>query len=276
MQFVRLTIHDLKEGSLRKAGVFIWIILIYLGSCTTFKKIVAVGLLNRHFYEPAVFIDYYLYATRGIGPYNITKSSVFVVPIYWFVFHILIAYNIGEYADKDIKHFGKYVMMKEGSRVLWWFSKCLWCIISVFLYYLIAFVTVILFCLVNNVKISFNATIDILSLFSRGLELNSNNEILLFGLILPFFISCAISLFQISVSLIAGSSFSYAGVCVMYILSAYYTTPFLLPNYTMWLRNNSVAIGSGIYTSIGIILSGFVSVASVTLGLGVILNKDIL
>ena len=276
MKFLKLVRYDLTHGFLKSSYRLIWIAIIMACSCISFRKAIAFGLLNDQIFENGSFIDYYLYAMRGMETYRINQEAIFRIPIYWFVFHILIAYCVGGYVENNLENQGRYVMLKYGNRTVWWISKCVWCILYVLMFYLSAMFGIFFFCIINHVDISFTVSIDILKKYAMGVDNVTDNELIVVGLILPIVLSCAISLLQIALSLLLDSVSSYAFICIIYIFSAYYTSPLLIGNYSMWMRSDAIAIGTHIYPFVGFALSIFLSALSVTGGMIIVEGKDLL
>jgi hypothetical protein len=271
MNLLRLLKNDIRQGLLKHFVFFLTAALVMVCILVTFRQVVR----SDGIYTYGTVLDYYMYGMRGMEKYNLTKTSIFKIPVYWFVFNIMLAYIVGHYAEKDLKTYGVYSLMAGKSRMDWWLSKCIWCIICVLLYYVIAFVSAMLFALCSNAEFSLNATVDVMRFYGPGIIFMSKKEILLCVFASPFLMSCAISLLQMLCSIIFGSVASFAGTCIVFICSAYYTKPYWLGNYTMWMRNNKASMDSSIYSDYGILIAAIIIAVSVMIGIIYIDRRDI-
>lgn len=276
MNLIRLIRYDVRQGLLKPAYRYLLVFVVMTISSLAFHNILVAGYREGFFHSTGTWMDYYLYAMKGMETYKITQESIFRVPIYWFLFHIMLAYHIGDYAESDLKKYGRQVMMKSKTRMNWWFSKCIWCIVSVLSYYLVAMLAQIPLTVFFEGSLSVRVSVDIMKNFGAGLIYLDNRQMIMIGVLLPIVISCAVSMIQLLGSVVVGAVQSYAFICVLYVLSAYYTSPYLIGNYTMWLRNDTVSIGSEIYALSGTILAFFLISMTVTCGILYIDKMDLL
>lgn len=273
---IKLLKHDITQGTLRMWPGYLCAIVIGMSGSITLNSIITSLVSAGELFSSGTLIDYYMYSTRGLEVFRLSPESYFLIPVYWFCFHLILAFVIGHHAEDDFKGYGKNIILATKTRIGWWMAKCAWCIFSVILFYLLRFLGVFLYTLLAKGEISFHVTMELMKGFGSGLIYMENGEILLMTLVLPCLVSIAISMLQMLLSLKIGAVNSFATVCVLYIFSAYYTSPLLPGNYTMWLRNNTVAIDTNIYTSIGLLLSGFFIFLVMLIGILYIDKKDIL
>ena len=125
-------------------------------------------------------------------------------------------------------------------------------------------------------SVSLQVTKELMKSFGEGLLYLSGGQILLLVIVLPCLVSIGVSLLQILLSLRFGSVASFACIGVIYIFSVYYTNPFMIGNYTIWRRNNTVCAGSNIYMSIGIIYALLLITVTIIIGMIYVDEKDIL
>lgn len=268
--------HDFKQGTLRMWQGYICAFMICCGSAVYLRSIIDNLISYGSLFSSGTMIDYYMFSLKGLEVYKITKESTFQIPVYWFCYHLILAYIIGYYAEKDFTEYGKNSILATKTRIGWWMAKCIWCVVSVLLYYLMGFLGTAFYTFLADGKLSFVVTKELMKGFGQGLIYLSNTEILVLVLVLPCLISIAVSLLQMLLSIRIGSVASFAGVCIMYVMSVYYTSPFLLGNYTMWRRNHTVGVGSGVYTTIGLFISLIIIVVVMLAGVIYIDRKDIL
>ena len=272
----RLLKYDFKRGTLQYFKGYLCVFVIGLCSSLYLKNIIgdmnASGILASH----GTIIDYYMYAMKGMETYVLKKDSFFQIPVYWFCYHVMLAYIIGSYTQNDFTGYAKNTILATKTRMGWWGAKCLWCIGSVILYYIIGFAGTITWAVISHAQISLQVTKELMKSFGEGLLYLSNGQILLLVIVLPCLVSIGVSLLQILLSLRLGSVASFACICVIYVLSVYYTNPFMIGNYTIWRRNNTVCAGSNIHMSIGIIYALLLITITITTGMIYVDEKDIL
>ncbi|MDO5126274.1 MAG: hypothetical protein Q4D54_00830 [Eubacteriales bacterium] len=91
--------------------------------------------------------------------------------------------------------------------------------------------------------------IPIIIAIAQGLECHK-----LIKLIVPCIITIALSLVQILAGFLLTPVVSFACVCGLYVVSAYYTTWPLVGNYTMWVRTKWIT-PDGVHPISGFILA---------------------
>lgn len=273
---LKLLKHDIRQGTIRTWQGYLCAFVICFCGSVYLRNVIDTLAVSGRLFSSGTLIDYYMYSVKGMEVYKLTKESFFQIPVYWFCYHIILAYIIGHYAEKDLSGYGRNSILASKTRVGWWLAKCVWCIFSVVLYYLMGFLGSAGYTIIAKGKLSFAVTKDLMKNFGQGLIYLENGEILVLVLLLPCLTSIAVSVLQLFFSLKIGSVVSFAGVCIVYVMSVYYTSPLLPGNYTMWSRNDVVGIGSDIYMSIGILLSLIITFIAVMLGIIYIDRKDII
>ena len=100
-------------------------------------------------------------------------------------------------------------------------------------------------------------------------------DVLCVTILLPVLVSVAVSQVQILAGFLITPVVSFAGVCAMYVLSAYYTVWYLPGNYTMWQRASYIE-ADGVNPASGLVLSAGMILISLIGGLMYFDRKDIL
>lgn len=142
------------------------------------------------------------------------------------------------------------------------------------LYYFVAYVFVLIFCLAVQVPISFDIKpIEYQYLLSPVLESTSIDTVKV--MILPIITSMAAVSIQLVVSLVTSAFMGFMFMAVLYIASAYYCTPFLIGNFSM-LARSSIFLAGGISDVQAIIVSVMIMVLSVAASIWVFRRQDIM
>ena len=272
----RLLKYDFKRGTMQYFKGYLCAFMICLCSSIYLKNIIAdmnaAGVLASH----GTIMDYYMYAVKGMETYVLKKDSFFQIPVYWFCYHVVLAYIIGSYTQNDFAGYAKNTILATKTRIGWWGAKCFWCTGSVILYYIMGFAGAVTWAIISHAQVSLQVTKELMKGFGEGILYLSNGQIILVVILLPCLVSIGISLLQILISLRWGSVAGFACICILYILSVYYTNPFMIGNYTMWRRDDTVCIGSNIHMSIGVIYALLLITVTVIAGMIYVDEKDIL
>ena len=141
--------YDLKIGFCKDWYKFFVLIGVVLISC-----------IVLYFYDNANALklgsfDYLAYLTKAEKPYHPELNERFRFPFTWFILHLYLAWLIGKYPFSELyDNHGASVLILGGSRCKWYGSKLLWACITVLTYYLIIIVTVLMFCTICQIPIT--------------------------------------------------------------------------------------------------------------------------
>jgi len=126
--------------------------------------------------------------------------------------------------------------------------------ISVLLYYMVFAASVALDAVLWGAEWNLNGTLDFTArVFAPNIATLSNKELLLISFILPYIVTAGLCLLQIFAGFFVSPVVSFACMCGIYVLSAYYTTWFFPGSYTMWIRSAYIA-SEGVQPVSGMVL----------------------
>ena len=100
-------------------------------------------------------------------------------------------------------------------------------------------------------------------------------DLLLITLFIPMLVTLGISQLQVLAGFIITPVISFAAVCGVYVLSAYYTVWYLSGNYTMWQRVSYV-VADGVNPMSGVVLAAGMLITAFAGGIVYFDNKDII
>jgi hypothetical protein len=271
MKYIKLTWFDFRQGLLKKPLLFAVPIVIAFVACFDLTNrangYISMNLLGIT--TPAKFGDYVMYLYGGMNKFDPSAGNPFVFPIRWVVVFLSVAFITLNYPFKDMQTFGQQILIRTKGRTAWWLSKCLWNVASVAVYHALIFLTVTLFCVFTNASLSTDINKDLIyAVFHTALPDivdNAGRAWPFFILVIPAIVSLALNIFQMTLSLFIKPTFSFLVTAFLMISSAYYTSPFLIGNYAMPLRNEVVTTG-GVNTTIGIIVSIALALFAVIFG----------
>lgn len=257
MKIRRLLKRDLYLGGYYNYIAFVIPIILAIVQGNECHKLISYMSTSELISNKGTILDYYLYGTQGMYVFHFDPKNYFTIPIYWFVFQICISYIIGYYPYQDFIQNGNNLFIKLKDRYNWWRSKCLWCICSIILYYVIYLITTSLTAFLYGAEWNIHFTPEFVTrVFDSQMSNMLIRDIINVSLIVPCVVTIGVCLVQILAGFLISPVMSFSCVCGMYVISAYYTEWFLIGNYTMWLRTKLLT-SDGINPASGIIL-GFI------------------
>lgn len=278
MTFFKLCKYDLKSGMRRESVKYLVCAILFLGFCVGFIYTKGKGL------EARTFGDFLFFITAGMEEYIPMPGNIFMVPALWVLMILAPLYITLYYPFYDLTAYGKNVLINAKSRLAWWLSKCFWAISCVFIYYLLLWGVITLFCVCGGGKLSLDISKSLIFrlipmpsedfCFTEGDFLQGENFAFQI-LFMPILIVSALSVMQMTISLIIKPFFSFCISAGILVLSAYYLSPFLLGNYAMSQRSD-LLIDNGVHMQTGIIFSLALLTLSCVVGLCIFMRYDIL
>lgn len=266
MKLIRLLKHDIVEGTVKNWFKFGIAVMVALFQTYAFHGQIMSRLAGGIIYEMPSLMDYVMYAMEGMPVYKFDLRTTFQIPIYWFAFQIGIAYIVAYYPMEDFKDNARQRFLAVKSRSGWWLSKCIWCIISVLLYFALMVGTTAILAMAYGAKHSFSFSENIMGRFySSNFQYIFARDAWMIAIILPCLITMAITVFQILLSFFLTPTISFAAICGLYVLSAYYTSPLLPGNYAMWQRSTYLGM-NGVNPETGVLFAVILLLGSVLAG----------
>lgn len=268
--------YDLKIGFRKNIMSLIFVIAIVVIAGIAFRfQIFDEKSIGLELPRDLNSMDYFLHIFEGARPFHEVSDKKFQLPIAWFLINMILFYFTGKYPYSEIyNNHGANVLMKGGSRNKWFISKWFWSVLGVISYYLLAYISVLIFCLGAKIPISFDIKpIEYQNLLSPVFVCTWIDTTQVF--ISPIISSVAAVSVQLVVSLITSSFMGFLFMAVLYISSAYYFTPFLIGNLSM-LARNSIFNVAGISLTQVIIISAMTIILSLVAGIWIFRRQDIM
>lgn len=239
-------LYDLRQGILARWKWYLTAIPIFvLQWMTAYRYALLLNTVDCSGYV-STFMDYVLFCFRGLAP-RIENSfdSRFELPILWICVFVGSLVSTLGYSGVETNSYSIQIAVRVGSRKTWWFSKCLWCIFSTFLYFFVAYLTIAILCIILKIPLSLSNTTEFSSLFLSSerfiayqpISLAGNFQI---GFIMPFLFALLLNLAQLTLSLFFSQAKSFLVCIVVLILSSYYSSNLAIGNYAMVMRSSYV------------------------------------
>lgn len=276
MTGLKLLKKDILLGTLKKWYQYIIVIVVACFASKEMFNVIQSGINNGFIYTNGTLFDTYLFSTCGMEIFRFSPEKLFSIPIYWFAFQIGIHYIVAYYPEKDYKEYGSLIFLSAKSKNKWWFSKCIWCLFTVLLYYIVLIGTIIIVTVLHHGMMSPHFTEELMEFFfGSNMRYVSLNDMLYIAVLVPFLMTAALCMLQMLLSFLLSPVISFASMCGLYVLSAYYTVWWLPANYTMWLRSSYVST-EGINPDTGVVIGLLLMLFSISLGWVYFDRKDVI
>ena len=276
MTMFRFLKRDIRLGIINRSYLFIVAVIFSFVMAQHCSEALYSLKEIKWIWSNGTVMDYYLFSVQGQSFYRFDPKQSFQLPLLWFVFQIGISYYVAYYAQKDYVDNGVVVISAGRSRSSWWISKTIWCILSVLLYNLVAFVTCAMLAVFHGASLSLLISSDFFQAqFGYNMKFVTSGDFILIAVIVPIVITIAICLVQLLLSFMISPVTSFALICGLYVLSAYYTVWFLPGSFTMWLRSSYFDV-NGLNPLSGLIIATFLSISVCVIGREYFANRDII
>ena len=234
--------HDIRTGILGKWKKLVPFILILFCFCIYLvyqcKESIESGLVEG---MPTT-ADMILFIFRGMREYVPELDPIFAIPVTWLLIQMYIAFVIGGYAYEDLGAYGQQFILRSTKKSHWFFGKCIYCVVNVIGYYVVAYFVIGICSLVFG-TLSFQLTPDIGNIMSdMDVTVISEKQFVMHLIILPIMTSLNISFIQMLLSLWIKPTLSFVFVMSYMTISAYWATPAMIGNFSMILRFSPVVM----------------------------------
>ncbi len=213
------------------------------------------------------------------GLLPVSSSPDFFLPIQWLLIQVGCMIFTLEYPMRDLKLSGRQMMLRCGKRTHWWHSKCIWCLVSVAIYWAVGYLVILAFCLANNLPLT--TYIDIELVYSALDECDisasiTGGQAILLEFVLPVAVSMAVCMLQMVISVLAGSNFFAMFICAaLAVWSACDMNYVAFLNFAMYQRLSVLSsVGLNVYAGLAILAA--VVIASWVIGAFGFAKADIL
>lgn len=266
MKLLWLVASDVKEGLRYECPAVCLAVVVAILSCASLWSSDYEGIRSLGDYLTNMFL--------GMAPYTFDISSPFKLPVAWLLLLFSLLFDTLRYPYKDLYGTGAHVMMRSGSRLTWWWAKCLWVVLSVALLCCLLVLVAVLWTLATGGSLSLHTTesfLDYVAIYgdtAAHCEASVTYLASIFGWVL------ALSLIQLVLSIALKPAAGFVTMVSYLFFSSFYATPLLLGNYLMAHRNS--VFGGTIDAMSGMPLSLAVCVFAIAVGAVLIQLMDVI
>ena len=266
--------YDLKEGILRQYGkyivVFLFFLFMALRDCLGYRSLTEAMELSE---KELSLGDCFLCSFGGMEFYR--GQQDFKINFVWIICYLYLAFLIAYYPFRDRNGFGKQVILRSGKITGWWLSKCLWTALSVILFHLVSYLSLIvsaLFCGKLNMSLNYEFLTEIRD-YPISPEITSG-DVTKFLILLPI-VSASLYLIELLVSLITKPIYGIMAAALLLGITVFTTVTIIPWQATMFIRTDIADYeGANLITAVS--LSTGLSVLTAIGGSVYLRRKDIL
>ena len=225
--------YDLKNGIIQRSVWLLLPIVIFL---------IALYRISSY----AAFYDYgmnlgkcLLIALAG----NVSIESAgkhFSVPMLWLVSQLGSVLFTLEYPLRDLNLFGRQIIVRCEKRYQWWLSKCVWCLLSVWIYWLIGIIMMVVFCLIRwfplSLTIDSETAASVLTEFDTDFTFMASGKAFWLLILVPMTMSALLCMLQMLISLLKNEITALCVSVIFIIWSMCSLNPIAFLNYAMMQR----------------------------------------
>lgn len=144
---------DCKEGIVKNKRIWIMVPVVLLYSMLTHIELDIIWENIAPEYGPYSLFELFWINFSGCDP--LIKAKAMTIPYPWLAMYICPVFMTFDYMQQDLLGYGSQMLFRIGSRKRWWYQKCIWCFISALWIYLLMWITMAVFCLINHIPVSF-------------------------------------------------------------------------------------------------------------------------
>ena len=270
---IRLDIH---EGILKKFYKYITImiitVLVSVMYIYTYNNIVSDGMISVRSFS---FADIWIYLFRG-KVINITGRGYELPSVVYLSVQFVIAFIIGNYAEKDLNGMAKNIIVSSQSRLLWIISKIVWMVITVTAVYVVMAAIIVIACVLHpdgNICLTVNTELaEVITgiTFSEEITRKCIRELIF----VSYMASLELGSIQLAVMIMFNAQIAYMADVIIVVLSAYIHSPMLCGNAFMYAAMTLVK-GGGVSSLWLFLISALVMLSQIIIMAVYFIRKDI-
>lgn len=276
MAFLRLLFMDIKEGFRHNRYFYTTACLVFLLGLLWMRSSLLEGIRQGVIHDGATYTDAVLYLLRGTKRFYPERGDNYHLPVIWLVNQALLLSLTGGYPYQNARTYGLQIFLRLKKKTHWWFSKCLWCLVTVTSFYLLCYMTAAVWCLLFQLPFRTSVSAELAAAW-YGLDFEKITGRTLWPLmtVLPCAVSAATALLQLFLGLVLGPQLAFLLTMGLHVASTVLCLPGLPGNYCMILRSAEIT-ADGLRTEWGLCLAGGIAILSILLGGVLVSRKDLL
>ncbi len=218
-------------------------------------------------------VEYLIKVFMGMKDFsNADRTAIFSIPYEWFIVQSFFIIMMSGYPKADFNERGYQVLIRSKSKKKWWFSKCVWLLCSTVLYYSILYLIIMVFAYFSA-GLSLDTRSDI---WKCGVNILNRKNIITAVFIMPAIVSFTLGILEMCIAFLTSTIIAVFCTLSYLVMSAYWSNPILIGNYTMVLRNETIIGRQGVNSEMGFSLCFVLSVLCIIIGYKHLKKTDIM
>lgn len=186
--------------------------------------------------ENAGVLGYLTWLFRGMPEYFAAETGRFELPVPWLLLHGGLLFLVGFYPFYDLTRSGGQAFIRSGRRRYWLFAKAAWIVCTVTAYYICLTLLLVFFACITG---GMSSSSEVMSfLYGVSVEKMGGADIFLAWWAEPFLVSLGLCLTEMVLSLVLEPAPALFFMLVYLTASVFWTSPWLLGNYAMLMRQD--------------------------------------
>lgn len=237
---------------------------ILIGIAFFMINFLTIGNMNKN-YKMSI-TNFIFESLKGVPYFD--GNDGFKIPMVWFIINFFVIFSLANYIYEDLKSNGRYILARVGKIEYFYFSKIIWAIFNVFIYYIILFLIMIIS---SKIWLSpSNKLVDVQGIYINRYALVSKIFLLYFTT------STALVLLQNTLSLILKPVYSYLVILFLIAISVFTVSNLLPGQHSLILRHVPFDNIHGLEFDMSMIYNIMLSLFSIIAGYFIFLKKDFL
>ena len=203
---------------------------------------------------------------KGVPYYKLNEG--FQLPLIWFIINFFIIFNLANYIYDDFRDNGKYILIKVKKMKYFYFTKVLWLIYNIFIYYIILFLIMIIISKMFLYESSKYILIEGIYMDKYTLTIK------LF--LLYYTTSVALVLLQNTIALVLEPVYSYLVILLLIVISVFTINNLLPGQHSLILRHIPFDNIHRLTFAKSLVYNFVLSIFSIMMGYLILLKKDVL
>ena len=222
--------YDIRQGIIYQWKKYAMLLIVYIVCIVSF---IIRCKTNRHI-ESYTCGDLVMWMLKGMKKIETGRHMNIDIPSVYIFPNVIIAFIVGNYIIKDLYGYGKSVLLKAGSRINWWISKCIWCLVSALVCYGMMHIVIAVAGICTG-SFSVSPTQDVCCYIVRLMLSVMGTSLVM---------TMTLNMIQITIGLILSPTIGYMAVMVFLVVAAFSDSPVIITLYCM-------AVRSGLYMPSG-------------------------
>ena len=144
---------DCKEGIVKNKRIWFMVLVVLLYSMLTHIELDILWENIPPEYGTYSLFELFWINFSGCDP--LIKAKAMTIPYPWLAVYICPVFMTFDYMKQDLLGYGSQMLFRIGNRKRWWYQKCIWCFFSALWIYLLMWITMAFFCLLNHIPVAF-------------------------------------------------------------------------------------------------------------------------